>query len=458
MKIKPEVLRSFKGCYHLRDAITAAKCTQEDKAEICEYILGDDELFSTIIPHLAALQDFIALFAGINPEIENKIYQKLFAREQHATDYFSNYYNFKHFYALFVHKDLSLEVKSRRCAEILNLLVHAPAFEWLNRGDYLAELVISNPDLQDQVVRWAENNFVLHTEKDRARLMESIDRLKKSAEEEARKEELAATLKMMRGKIAQRNNSLFVNAPVSASTPLHNLAKSIWQNKDEVQRAIALIKGGASLEARDQFGDTPLATAALEGNFAMTLLLFSYGARANVVDRDGYMPEYYKQFYSCDHEFDDGGCIPLKRFMDNPMRNLLSKVADLEKTHLTDGVNLYSLEKIKPALLAMMRDDDFQNAKPLAALCGYIFNHVAREEQQAVCQLFLDNCKQDLSQEQDLQSSYAHVYASLKKPVSHSQVSTMSAYRDQMYGNKVSDEVLNSSSIASLIRSKLSMA
>ena len=93
--------------------------------------------------------------------------------------------------------------------------------------------------------------------------------------------------------------------------------------------------------------------------------------------------------------------------MDDSIRHLLEKIEAMEVSQLSQESKLYSLEKIKADLLSIIQDKEFQDAKPLAALCGYIFNNVADHEREAVCQFFKENCKQDITKEAYLSQSHS---------------------------------------------------
>lgn len=436
MKFTPEELKTF-SMYHLQNAMAKKNCSPEDEAEVCHYILKHDELFQHYAPYIGGLKDFYNFFSGNTADLklEQKIYDKLLSSEQSTPRFFESYFGFSRVYEFVINKDLMTEVKLIRCVDLLNQLSKSPTFNQMKKtkDHYLPELIELDPTMKEQILSWAKETQLIQSDEEKDKILEKAIANQKSKEEAKQKQELEKASEQISEKVRFRHR------PSLNQTGLHKIANMYDPRDADFQNAIALIKNGTALEERNQFGATPLINAAISGNKMMTFILLSWGAKVSVTDQDGYTPKLFKLFYSCDHEYDEGGCIPLKRSMDNPMRILLAKIEGLEKTYLSNGAIYYSLEQIKADLLSIVQDKEFQNSKPLAALCGYIFNTVTNREQEAVWQFFMDNCKVDISQESNLLASVNNKglgsESSLNSTSKPSSIEILVNYREKLFCN-----------------------
>jgi len=93
--------------------------------------------------------------------------------------------------------------------------------------------------------------------------------------------------------------------------PLHNAAY-----KGETKQVLDMIKAGASIEAKDESGATPLLAATMYGKSDTARTLIEMGANVNVANKEGYTPLLYAS-QSCDTDM---------------VRLLIEKGADLSAT------------------------------------------------------------------------------------------------------------------------------
>lgn len=425
MKISPAELKSITTEYELRIAVAKANCSPEEKAEICEFILNDNTLFQAMTPHIAGLDSFYEIFSTrrMDPKIDEMLFHKLVSSEESKKKFLNHYYGFNMLYKLFVRDDLRAEEKLTRCTALLQA-----GFAWITSNEInLAYILNIDPDMQAHILEWAEKNKIILSNQDRIAIINKAAELIETERKYQRHIAYENALKQITEKVARRFNNNRYFQPDPTRTALHQVVSMMGPGDADTQRAISLIEQGADLEARDKNGETPLISAAIAGNTMMTLMLLSRGAKASVVDNNGYKPKLFKLFYDCDHEYDEGGCIPLKRFMDNPVRHLLEKIEGLESSYLSPENKSYSLDAIKEDLLSIMHDAEFQDANKLTALCGYVFNHVRNEDRVAVYHFFKDNCKIDISRQTDFLTSNSTAKS----------LSALAAYREQMHGNRV---------------------
>lgn len=211
-------------------------------------------------------------------------------------------------------------------------------------------------------------------------------------------------------------NSSDLDAQLATSKPfffkpgpraaIHNIARCLIPADLEHTELIKLIEQDRSqLELRTPSGETPLISAAKAGAKNMTLILVSRGARVAVADETGYSPKLFKQTYVCDHDHDPDACIPLERNMDAPLRAFLTAIESMEIYYLQE-TGLFALNDIKSDLFSIINNSNFQDPKPLATLCGYVFNRVAESERPAVLEFFETHVKMDISQEPWLSDAF----------------------------------------------------
>jgi hypothetical protein len=444
MKIEPETLKTLRW-YNLENAMKQANCTPEDKAEICQYILENNELLQSLTPHFMAVQIFVEIFSkNVDSSLEEKIFHTLTSEQVIAR--FSSYGWFKSLYDLFINNKLPQEEQSKRCLYMLDQYLKL-SDNWIKDKIYLPDF-ISAVGMQDLILDWAERNKVIQSPQDRVKILEKVSKLQKEIEEKRRTQELADQIKEVKSKKSSRPRAQLEVNPLL--TELHNIIirsnDKIYYPKEMaqlIQNVGMLIQNGASLETRDQYGATPLISATIAGNLRMTLVLLSWGAKVFVMDQDGYMPKFFQLFYQRgDHDYSSGKSFRYE--LDNSIRNFLEKIELLEKSYLINGTTFYSFEQIKTDLLSIINDKTFEKSKPLAALCGYIVNNVAEHEQKAVCQFFKDNCKVDISTEHDLLVSFNNIYSAPQEaPLSPVSVATMAAYRSQLHGNNNNSSSIN---------------
>ncbi len=442
-----EALLSLRSCYELSALLIQEHCTPAEKSQICQFVLDNDALFESLVPHLAAVRHITDTFSDTNTasSTEDKILSKLLNSKESFAKYFTNYYFFSELYKLFVANDLSMDKALARSHDMMTRLEKTPSVELFHKFKvYLPQLISARPAMQEQLLAWAEKSGLVRSDDEIAIILGELATINEEMAESARKKAAEGERKKMAQKVGARfyPRAMHSSVPNLRRVELHTIVSMLGPRDSDIHKALILLKSGASLEARSVFGETPLISAAIAGNTLMTLLLLSWGAKVNVADQDGYKPKLFKLFYSCDHEYDEGGCIPLKLMMDNPMRELLSKIEALENSHLSPETDLYSFDQIKADLLSMMGDKAFQNAKPLAALCGYVFKNVVEAEQKNVLEFFKANCDVNIEKEPYLLESMGIECVASEEKMVNQNLATLSAYRAQLHIDRPAQESL----------------
>lgn len=177
---------------------------------------------------------------------------------------------------------------------------------------------------------------------------------------------------------------------------LHHLAEDLQPGKKHCQLAIEMLESGEDLHHRDNKGRTPLCVATFNGHSNLMLIFLSWGAKVNIEDVTHYSPKLFQTHYTCDHEFDPGACIPLKKIMDEPKRALLAKLEKLEKKYIHQEAPkpYFNFNEIKDKIFELLQQKDFKDRPEVRnALCGYVTNNLQENERKAAFTEFCHHYK-----------------------------------------------------------------
>lgn len=407
----------IKTHFHLKQKLST--CTEEEKSHICDYLLSrsdfvieyrfnifgcfrdfcelfplekkkilnfvfnNDETYNALTNRW--LKEFVELFLKDSfekDEIEKIIFDRVFHHDfdKIMTDalVFVQKNKLKSLFEIFVLKASEEGLKDTRAFLILEAALRYPSL-FTSKEEYI-NFAKAYPEVGKYVLSFAAGQKLLDGNECKNTL-EELDSLVSQNIKKAEREREKAERKQekVEWKTTIQNQPIYSSNLPQNINSLHKIAmKGSTQEKD-YQDAVVELKNGIDLHQRDSLQRTPLSIATFNGHINLMLIFLAWGAKTSIKDSTNYLPKFFKAFYTCDHEYDEGGCIPLKRFMNKPQRKLLRELEELEKKHLIRQP-YFLFTEIQEKVFLLLDEKDFANAKVRATICGYIINNLHEKE------------------------------------------------------------------------------